>query len=139
MGAIKSDIRNGRDLIVFPRQWGHQGKNSMSASIVTGREQQGNYPQKFAELTDNVLFGDMWTRTQLNSRERSLATVAALVAMYRLEQLPFHLKRALDNGLCVDELAEVITHLAFYSGWPTAASALNLLSELQACLPEHQE
>lgn len=139
MGAIKSDIRNCRDLIVFTRQWGHQGKNSMSASIVTGREQQSNYPQKFAELTDNVLFGDMWTRTQLKPRERSLATVAALVAMYRLEQLPFHLKRALDNGLCVDELAEVITHLAFYSGWPTAASALNLLSELQACLPEHQE
>ena len=139
MGAIKSDIRNCRDLIVFTRQWGHQGKNSMSASIVTGREQQSNYPQKFAELTDNVLFGDMWTRTQLKPRERSLATVAALVALYRLEQLPFHLKRALDNGVCVDELAEVITHLAFYSGWPTAASALNLLSELQACLPIRQE
>ncbi|MDR6608903.1 4-carboxymuconolactone decarboxylase [Pseudomonas sp. S30_BP2TU TE3576] len=111
----------------------------MNASMVTGREHQSNYPQKFAELTDKVLFGDMWTRTQLKPRERSLATVAALVAMYRLEQLPFHLKRALDNGLCVDELAEVITHLAFYSGWPTAASALNLLSELQACLPKYQE
>jgi len=111
----------------------------MSASMVTGREQQGNYPQKFAELTDNVLFGDIWTRPQLRPRERSLATVAALVAMYRLEQLPFHFQRALDNGLSVDELSEVITHLAFYSGWPTAASALNVLSELQARLPEHQE
>ena len=111
----------------------------MSASMVTGREQQGNYPQKFAELTDNVLFGDIWTRPQLRLRERSLATVAALVAMYRLEQLPFHFQRALDNGLSVDELSEVITHLAFYSGWPTAASALNVLSELQARLPEHQE
>ncbi|MGY2251871.1 carboxymuconolactone decarboxylase family protein [Pseudomonas reactans] len=107
--------------------------------MITGREHQSSYPQKFAELTDNVLFGDMWTRTQLNPRERSLATVAALVAMYRLEQLPFHLKRALDNGLSVDELAEVITHLAFYSGWPTAASALNVLSELKASHPTSQE
>lgn len=111
----------------------------MSASMVTGREHQSNHPQKFNELTDNILFGDMWARPQLTPRERSLATVAALVALYRLEQLPFHLQRALDNGLSADELAEVITHLAFYSGWPTAASALNLLSELQASLPEHQE
>ncbi len=110
----------------------------MNASMVTGWEHQNRYPQKFTELTDNVLYGDMWMRTQLKPRERSLATVAALVSMYRLEQLPFHLKRALDNGLCVEELAEVITHLAFYSGWPTAASALNVLSELQACLPTHQ-
>jgi 4-carboxymuconolactone decarboxylase len=111
----------------------------MSESMVTGREKQGKYPQKFAELTDNVLFGDMWTRPQLKPRDRSLATVAALVAMYRLEQLPFHLQRALDNGLSTEELAEVITHLAFYSGWPTAASALNLLSELQARLLKQQE
>jgi 4-carboxymuconolactone decarboxylase len=111
----------------------------MNASTGTGREQQGEYPQKFAELTENILFGDMWTRTQLTPRERSLATVAALVAMYRLEQLPFHLQRALDNGLGLDEQAEVITHLAFYSGWPTAASALSLLSELRASLATGQE
>lgn len=111
----------------------------MSTSMVTGREHQSNYPQKFSELTDNILFGDMWARTQLKPRERSLATVAALVAMYRLEQLPFHLERALDNGLSVDELAEVITHLAFYSGWPTAASALKLLNELPARPPKPQE
>jgi len=111
----------------------------MNTAIATGGEPQDNYPQKFAELTENVLFGDMWTRTQLKARERSLVTVAALVAMYRLEQLPFHLQRALDNGLSADELAEVITHLAFYSGWPTAASALNVLSELQLCLSERQE
>jgi 4-carboxymuconolactone decarboxylase len=90
-----------------------------------------NYPQKFAELTDNILFGDIWQRPQLSPRERSLATVAALVAMYRLEQLPFHLARALNNGLTADELGELITHLAFYSGWPSAASALTLLGEFQ--------
>lgn len=90
-----------------------------------------NYPQKFAELTDNILFGDIWQRPQLSPRERSLATVAALVAMYRLEQLPFHLARALNNGLTADELGELITHLAFYAGWPSAASALTLLGEFQ--------
>lgn len=97
------------------------------------------YPQKFAELTENVLFGDIWKRTQLTARERSLATVSALVALYRLEQLPFHLKRALDNGLVIDELDELLTHLAFYSGWPTAASALNLLNALRASPPTYQE
>lgn len=111
----------------------------MSASLGKGREPSSEFPPKFAQLTADVLFGDVWMRTQLTPRERSLATVAALVAMYRLEQLPFHLKRAQDNGLSVDELTEVITHLAFYSGWPTAASALNLLNELQACFPKHKE
>jgi 4-carboxymuconolactone decarboxylase len=111
----------------------------MNASRAKGREPGSAYPSKFAQLTSDVLFGDMWTRGQLTPRERSLVTVAALVAMYRLEQLPFHLQRALDNGLSSDELAEVITHLAFYSGWPTAASALNLLSELHTHRADPQE
>ncbi|WP_294734993.1 carboxymuconolactone decarboxylase family protein [uncultured Pseudomonas sp.] len=85
---------------------------------------------KFTELTRDVLFADIWERDGLSPRERSLITVAALVAMYRLEQLPFHLQRATDNGVSADELSEVITHLAFYSGWPTAASALNLLAAI---------
>ncbi|NWD23654.1 carboxymuconolactone decarboxylase family protein [Pseudomonas yamanorum] len=85
---------------------------------------------KFTELTRDVLFADIWERDGLSPKERSLITVAALVAMYRLEQLPFHLQRAMDNGVSADELSEVITHLAFYSGWPTAASALNLLAAI---------
>ncbi|NWA35770.1 carboxymuconolactone decarboxylase family protein [Pseudomonas sp. C6002] len=87
---------------------------------------------KFTELTRDVLFADIWEREGLSPRERSLITVAALVAMYRLEQLPFHLQRAVGNGLSVEELGEVITHLAFYSGWPTAASALNLLAAIHS-------
>ncbi len=93
------------------------------------------YPEKFAQLTQHVLFADIWQRPELAARERSLITVAALVALYRLEQLPFHLQRALDNGLTRDELAEAITHLAFYSGWPTAASALQLLNAVPAAAP----
>ena len=76
------------------------------------------------EYTDEVLFGDVWKRPGLSPRERSLVTVASLVSLYRTNELPFHLKRALENGVTKDELVEVITHLAFYSGWPTASSAI---------------
>ena len=74
--------------------------------------------------TDTVLFGDVWERTGLSRRDRSLITVATLVALYRTNELPNHLKRALDNGVTRDELVELITHLAFYAGWPTAATAV---------------
>ncbi|MEZ5501613.1 MAG: carboxymuconolactone decarboxylase family protein [Halioglobus sp.] len=89
----------------------------------------GAIAPKFAQLSDDVLFADVWERTQLSKRDRSLITVAALIALYRLEQLPFHLQRAQENGLSPEELAEAATHLAFYSGWPVAASALNLLEK----------
>jgi 4-carboxymuconolactone decarboxylase len=79
-----------------------------------------------------VLFGDVWERSALSKRERSLVTVAALVALYRLEQLPFHLQFALDNGVTREELAELITHLAFYAGWPAAHSAVKLLAAMDA-------
>src|SRR3954451_1373426 len=79
-----------------------------------------------AEYTDGVLFGHVWKRPGLSPRDRSLITVAALVAGYRTNELPFHLKRALENGVSKDELIEIITHLAFYSGWPTASSAVTI-------------
>jgi 4-carboxymuconolactone decarboxylase len=78
---------------------------------------------KLADLTDNLVFGDIWERTELSKRDRSLITVAALVALYRTEQLRGHIGRALDNGVTKEEIAEVITHMAFYAGWPTAANA----------------
>jgi 4-carboxymuconolactone decarboxylase len=77
-------------------------------------------------LTDEVLFGEVWERGELSKRDRSLVTVAALVALYRTNELPHHLKRALDNGVTKAELTELITHLAFYSGWPTAATAVGI-------------
>ena len=73
---------------------------------------------KLADLTDDVLFADVWERPGLSPRERSLITVAALVALGRDAQLTGHLRRGLDNGLTRDQLAEAITHLAFYAGWP---------------------
>lgn len=85
---------------------------------------------KLVELTDNVLFGDVWKRPGLSPRDRSLITVATLVALNRTEQLPSHLNRALENGVTKDEIVELVTHLAFYSGWPTAMSAALLIKEL---------
>jgi 4-carboxymuconolactone decarboxylase len=88
------------------------------------RKSFGDIAPALAQYTDEVLFGDVWRRPGLGPRDRSLVTVAALVAGYRINELPFHMKRALDNGLTRDELIELITHLAFYSGWPTASTAL---------------
>lgn len=105
----------------------------MSADAAAGASQSpaqrliGDAAPKLVELTDQVLFGDVWERSELSPRDRSLITVSALVALYRLEQLPAHLQRALDNGLSAQELGEAITHLAFYAGWPSAMSAATAL------------
>lgn len=85
-----------------------------------------------ADYTEQVLFGDMWKRPGLSPRDRSLITVATLVALYRTNELPFHLKRALENGVTQEELGELITHLAFYSGWPTAATAVGIARKVFA-------
>jgi 4-carboxymuconolactone decarboxylase len=92
----------------------------------TTRDLIGDIAPKLADLTEDVLFGDIWERPGLSKRDRSLITVASLVALNRTEQLPYHLGRALENGVTKEELSELITHLAFYSGWPTAMSAVLL-------------
>jgi 4-carboxymuconolactone decarboxylase len=76
--------------------------------------------------TAEVLFGDVWERPELSKRDRSLITVAALLALYRTNELPFHLGRALENGVTREEVVELITHLAFYAGWPSAATAVGI-------------
>ncbi|QNK02209.1 carboxymuconolactone decarboxylase family protein [Dyella telluris] len=84
------------------------------------------------QLTQQVLFGEVWERKELSKRDRSLITVSALVAQYRINELPFHLKFALENGVTRDELIEAITHLAFYAGWPTASTAVGIARKLFA-------
>lgn len=101
-----------------------QPKQSLVQQLV------GDIAPKLADLTDEVLFGDIWERPGLSKRDRSVVTVSALVALNRTEQLPFHIKRALENGVTKDELVELITHLAFYSGWPTAMSAMRVTKEV---------
>jgi 4-carboxymuconolactone decarboxylase len=100
--------------------------SEMSEKPAPARSPFGDIAPALAEYTDSVLFGDVWRRPGLSPRDRSLITVAVLVAGYRTNELPFHLQRALDNGVTKDELIEVITHLAFYSGWPTASSAITI-------------
>ena len=86
------------------------------------REKVRTTVPKLIELTETVLFGDVWERPQLSKRDRSLITCAALVALNRTEQLKGHLERALNNGVTPEEIGELITHLAFYGGWPVAMS-----------------
>lgn len=90
----------------------------------------GSFAPKLVDLTDRVLFDDVWERKELSKRDRSLITVAALIALSRPDQLRFHLNYAIENGVKKDELIEVITHLAFYSGWPNAMSAIMIAKEL---------
>jgi 4-carboxymuconolactone decarboxylase len=73
-----------------------------------------------------VLFGDVWENSALSPRDRSLVTITSLISLYRINEMPFHLKRALDNGVTREEIIETITHLAFYTGWPPAMSALQI-------------
>ena len=96
----------------------------------TVHERIGDIAPKLADLTEDILFGDVWERPVLSKRDRSVATVSALVAMNRTEQLPFHIQRAIENGVTKEELVEVITHLAFYSGWPTAMSAMMIAKQV---------
>nr|WP_124323048.1 carboxymuconolactone decarboxylase family protein [Pseudomonas chlororaphis] len=99
----------------------------MTDNSSPGREAFGDIAPALADYTDRILFGEVWLRKELSLRDRSFVTVAALMALYRSNELPIHLRKALDNGISREELVEVITHLAFYSGWPTAHSALLVL------------
>ena len=92
----------------------------------------GDFAPKLVELTDNVLFGDIWERNGLAPRDRSLITVATLIANGSTEQLVSHLRIARANGLTEDELKEAIIHLAFYAGWPRAMSAITVAKKVFA-------
>ena len=90
----------------------------------------GDFAPKLAELTDDVLYGDVWERPELSKRDRSLVTVSALIALNRPDQLRSHLVRARENGVTQEELIETITHLAFYAGWPNAVTAIAVAKEV---------
>ena len=102
----------------------------MTNEPTAARKAFGDLAPALADHTDKVLFGDVWERPGLSPRDRSLITVASLVALYRTNELPFHIGKALDNGVTRDEMIELITHLAFYSGWPTAMTALPIARQV---------
>jgi 4-carboxymuconolactone decarboxylase len=111
----------------------------MTDTPTAARKSFGDIAPALAEYTDSVLFGEVWERPGLSPRDRSLITVATLVALYRTNELPFHLKKGIENGITKDEIIEVITHLAFYSGWPTANSAVAIARRVFEETATHKE
>jgi 4-carboxymuconolactone decarboxylase len=103
-----------------------------SEPVTPAQRMYGDISPKLAELTDKVLYGDVWERPGLSKRDRSLVTVSALIAMNRPDQLRSHLRLARENGVTEAELVEAITHLAFYSGWPNAVTAIAIAKEVFA-------
>lgn len=98
----------------------------MSTEPTGARKSFGDIAPALAEITDQVLFGNVWERPGLSPRDRSLVTITSLISLYRVNELPFHLKKGLENGLTREEIIEAITQLAFYSGWPPAMTALQI-------------
>jgi 4-carboxymuconolactone decarboxylase len=98
----------------------------MADEPTNARKAFGDIAPKLAEITDKVLFGDVWIDDTLSPRDRSLVTITTLVALYRHNELGFHLGKGLENGLTRDEIIAAITHTAFYAGWPTAMTAVNI-------------
>lgn len=102
----------------------------MADEPTNARKNFGDIAPHLADITDKVLFGDVWANPALSPRDRSLVTIASLITLYRTNEMPFHLKRALENGLTKDEIIETITHLAFYAGWPPAMTALQIVRKV---------
>lgn len=118
------------------------GLNPLAAAVPPATAQpsraqrlMGDIAPKLAQLTDDVLFGEVWARPGLSPRDRSLVTVSALIALNRPDQLRSHMSLARDNGVTREELAEALTHLAFYSGWPNAVTAVGVAREVFAAKP----
>ena len=102
------------------------------SKVTAGRDARGEFAPEFAHLNDDILFGEVWAREQkLSKRDRSLITVSALVASGILDSsLKYHISHAKENGVTKEEMAEAITHLAFYAGWPKAWAAFNMAKEI---------
>ncbi len=102
------------------------------AKVTAGRDQLGEFAPKFAELNDEILFGEVWAREeQLSTRDRSIVTVTALMASGVLDSsLQFHILNAKNHGVTAEEMAELLTHAAFYAGWPKAWAALRMAKEV---------
>ncbi|MBK9989094.1 MAG: carboxymuconolactone decarboxylase family protein [Betaproteobacteria bacterium] len=117
---------------VTDEQYGLSAPTAPPVANKNSRAQQlfGEIAPKFAELTDEVLYADIWERQGLSKRDRSLITVSALIAMNRPDQLRSHLGLASQNGLTTEELAEAITHLAFYAGWPSSVTAATIAKDV---------
>lgn len=101
------------------------------AKVTAGREEMGVFAPKFAQLNDDVLFGEVWSREdQLSARDRSIVTVVALMSSGILDgSLQYHIRNAKNHGVTAEEMSEILTHAAFYAGWPKAWAALRMAKE----------
>ena len=99
-----------------------------------GRDQLGNFAEKFAELNDDVLFGEVWSREdKLSLRDRSLVTICVFMGKGLFDNsLKYHIQNAKNNGITLSEMAEIVTHAAFYAGWPNAWAVFNIVKEIYA-------
>jgi 4-carboxymuconolactone decarboxylase len=135
---ISADLSHGKtpgfdEAGVHPRSRCDNSRKEMK--MLNEKEQKGidelaPLAPEFAKLTRDFLFGDIWERPGLSQRDKSLITVTCLVALNRIEQVEFHLRKAFENGLTKEELVAAITHIAFYAGWPTAASGFSHLKKV---------
>ena len=99
--------------------------------VTAGRDNLGKIAPKFAELNDDVLFGQVWSREdKLSDRDRIMITCAALMAQGLFPQLEAHMKIGKQNGITKEEMVELVTHLSFYAGWPKAWSAFDLVKKV---------
>ncbi len=103
---------------------------TLPPAVSTSRNEVRTVAPKLIELTETLVYPDIWERPGLSKRDRSLITLAALTALYRPDQLKGHTERALANGVTKEEIAELITHLAFYAGWPSAMSAAKVVKQV---------
>ncbi len=103
---------------------------ALPAAVVASRNEVRTVAPKLIELTETLVYPDIWERPGLSKRDRSLITLAALTALYRPDQLKGHTERALANGVTKEEIGELITHLAFYAGWPSAMSAVKVVKQV---------
>jgi 4-carboxymuconolactone decarboxylase len=106
------------------------GDTIMPTEPTNARKAFGDIAPHLAEITDKVLFGDVWENSALSPRDRSLVTITSLISLYRINELPFHLAKALENGVTKAEIVEAITQLAFYAGWPPAMTALPIAKKV---------
>jgi 4-carboxymuconolactone decarboxylase len=104
--------------------------NDRPEQVGRGREMFGDFAPKLAQLTDDMLFADLWNRPELSPRDRSLITVSVLTAAGNTVQLRSHLALALQNGITREELIEAITHVTLYAGWPQGMSAMDVAKQL---------
>ena len=105
-------------------------KESDAKRATNVQQQFGGVAPGIVQYTTDILFRDLWLRPDLAPRDRSLVTVSALIASGQVAQITYHLNRAMDNGLTEEQAGEVVTHLAFYAGWPNAFSALPVVKEV---------